>query len=186
MRALDRAKGAGVESFATDYLIAYVKETFKELEALPDEPTPADLERYKANLQGWLEAFKNVSTQNIEMFKSLITAGQNALRTSLLINGGASVAMLTFIGSLATSLATSPGRPPLMDPKLLATPLVIFVIGTLLGAVASGGTYLVQLFYYQRRVRSADCLNLLVILLGFAAYVLFACGVWKAYGVFAT
>ena len=45
LRSLHEAKGVGVESFATDYLIAYVKETVKELETLADEPTPADLER---------------------------------------------------------------------------------------------------------------------------------------------
>jgi hypothetical protein len=119
LRSLHEAKGVGVESFATDYLIAYVKETVKELETLADEPTPADLERYKANLQGWLETFKNVQTQNIEMFRSVITAGQNALRTSFLMKGGASLAILTFIGHLATN---TPDKAPLIRSMAPSVP----------------------------------------------------------------
>ena len=37
---------------------------------------------------------------SLEMFRSVITTGQSALKATMLLNGGAAVAMLAFVGKL--------------------------------------------------------------------------------------
>ena len=101
------------------------------MSAEPAAPDPAfNLEFYKANLQAWLEEIKKINAREIEVFRLVFTAGQNALRTSFFMNGGASVAILTFIGHLATNasckapirlLAPSLGIP-LAPTRMLVRP----------------------------------------------------------------
>jgi hypothetical protein len=81
-------------------------------------------------------------TWNQEMFKSVISAGQVALRSVILINGGAAVALLAFIGSIWDKSTID----NLTIKKLLIS-MAGFVLGVLLGGVAASLTYLVQLLY---------------------------------------
>jgi hypothetical protein len=139
-----------------------------------------------------MEHYKATQAHNLEMFRATNTAGQSALRTSFLMNGGASVAILTFIGHLATNTS---GKVPI---HLLAPSLAIFVFGVLLVAFASGATYLAQLFYEQWSYAqwshagkqwaktTGFVLNTMAIVFGFVSYVFFAWGACKAYSVFAT
>jgi hypothetical protein len=69
----------------------------------PQEVSPDHLERLKAQLQILVEAHKSSHASDLEMFKSVIQSGQNAIKTSFLMNGGASVAILAFIGKLTES-----------------------------------------------------------------------------------
>jgi|SaaInlStandDraft_4_1057021.scaffolds.fasta_scaffold44472_1 hypothetical protein len=52
------------------------------------------LEKYKAELQMW-----------IEQYKSGIESGKNAIRMAFLINSGTSLALLTFIGTIFNHVA---------------------------------------------------------------------------------
>jgi len=73
------------------------------------------------------------------MFRSAITAGQSAIKSSFLLNGGAAVALLAFIGHLAT-----------IDKSYVATfasSLLPFAYGALAISITSGFTYLSQWLY---------------------------------------
>ncbi len=61
-----------------------------------DEPEPSavEIERYRANLQNWVESNKHQHEQRLELFRSVITSVQSAIKSSFLLNGGASVALL--------------------------------------------------------------------------------------------
>src|SRR5438128_5691304 len=72
----------------------------------------------------------------LESVRAGNASGREALRAITLINGGAAVAMLAFIGHLASTSAS-----PTMIINF-AKPLRLFVIGTLLSVIASGVTYL--------------------------------------------
>jgi hypothetical protein len=172
-----RAKG--VESIQSESLIKYLDETLPSLGS-PATAGDAKLELYKAELQKWVEEHKNAHAHSVELFKSVIQAGQSALRTAFLMNGGASVALLAFAGHLAS---IDPKRVPLVAPSL-----TIFVVGVLVAAIASGVTYLGQWFYASERARDRRIgfyLNVAAILLGFGAYVVFAFGMWRGYRLFA-
>jgi len=81
------------------------------------------------------------SQRSLESVRAANISGAEALKAATLINGGAAVAILAFIGHLASINA----KPPVvMD---FAKPLRSFVVGALLGVVASGVTYLAHMFY---------------------------------------
>jgi hypothetical protein len=84
----------------------------------------------------------------LESFKATITAGQNALRTGILINGGAAAGLLTFLGSIVTK----PEGASLKHP--LAIALLFFGLGVLACAVALAFVYLTQ-WVNSRQVEAA-------------------------------
>jgi hypothetical protein len=88
----------GTEAIKCENIIAYLDEVRKSPE---DEPTPVAIEKYKADLQNWIEANKQQHDASLEMFRSVIVSGHNAIKSAFLLNGGAAVALLAFIAHLA-------------------------------------------------------------------------------------
>ena len=178
---VDDLKTKGVESIKSENLIKYLDEAVRDLNTSAARPSEATIERYKAELQKWVEEHKNVHAQGVEMFRSVIQAGQNALRTGFLMNGGASVALLAFVGHLS---GVAPEKVSALAPSL-----AIFVSGVLVAALASGATYLSQWFYAGEaswKRRTGFALNIAAILLGLGAYGVFALGISRAYRVFSS
>lgn len=172
---IEQLSREGVEHISSENLIRYIDTAVHDL----DGRTEFDIELYKANLQKWVEEHRNAHTHSVEMFKSVISAGQSALRTSFLMNGGASIALLTFIGHLAT-------QAPVKVP-LLANGLAIFVFGVLVSGITSGTTYLSQWFYAGGKPwkeTTGFTLNILAIVFGLASYGIFSWGMYEAYSVF--
>jgi hypothetical protein len=142
---------------AVDALMEYLT----QLEATAVRSSPAELEHYKAQLAAWVEKQKEFSNFNLEGFKSVILARQNALRLAILLNGGAAVAMLAYIGKLSVKASASVSQ--------FAFPLFLFVLGALTVAVGAGVTYLSQWFYFSGggnwQWRVGVALNILAILI---------------------
>jgi len=101
-----------------------------------------NLEEYKAKVQSGLEHYRAVQQHRLEVFKIVTNAGQAALKSAILINGGGSVAILAFIGNIFKTV--DPINASLVHS--LGVSLRMFAIGTLCAAMAAGGTYLVQFF----------------------------------------
>lgn len=95
---IEDIKSKGTAAIYCDNLITYLNEVQNSPEP---EPTPLDIERYKADLQNWIEANKYQHEGYLELFRSVIISGQSAIKSSFLLNGGAAVALLAFIGHLA-------------------------------------------------------------------------------------
>lgn len=92
---------------------------------------------------GWKKDFQLAQynwrkDQSLEMFKSVITAGQNSMRAAMLIHGGSSIALLAFMGNLAVNPETLPLVPG------FAGILPWFLGGLLLVVIAYGTAYLTQ------------------------------------------
>ena len=79
----------------------------------------------------------------IETFRSLITIAVAALQMLVLLNGGAIVALLAYLGQLS-SRSDLAGR--------VATPLAWFVAGLILAGLAFIGAYVTQLLLYGESV----------------------------------
>ena len=80
---------------------------------------------------------------SLEMFRSVIIYGQAALKSSILINGGAAVALMAFIGKIwGTELAV-----PAVEA--LTAAVLLFAFGVLASALGTGSTYVTQ-FSYMR------------------------------------
>lgn len=171
-QAIEALKIKGTSSITCDSLISY-------LEGVIDTPSKidgAELEAYKAELQLKIETEKRNHVADIEMFRSVIETGQSAVKSALLLNGGAAVALLAFIGKLTDS---AQDKIP-----AFATPLIIFVAGALSIALASGVTYLSQWLYAESeswKTKTGFALNIVSILLGLSSFSLFAWGMFCAY-----
>lgn len=76
----------------------------------------------------------------VETYKSLMQFSGGALKFVLLANGGAAIALLSFVGNLYSK----GGMPP--DIRLA---MILFVIGIVLGGVATVTAYMTQLILYN-------------------------------------
>ena len=173
---IEDIKAKGTAAIYCDNLIAYLSEVQNSPEI---EPTPIEIERYKADLQNWIELNKHSNEGKLEMFRSVISSGQNAIKSSFLLNGGASVALLAFISHLAQ-----------FQPSKVADfghCLLPFTLGVLAISVTSGFTYLSQWLYDSHNVaarKAGFVFNILCIILGLASYAFFTWGLFIAQGLF--
>ncbi len=175
---IEAIRDQGTAAIYTDNLINYLK----NIEESPEPTTtPEGLEEYKAHLQNWVESNRHQHESNMEMFRSVISSGQNALKSAFLLNGGAAVALLAFVGHLAEF------KPALVSK--FASGLLPFVLGVLVITLTSGLTYLSQWLYSSPKSsveRMGKFCNILAIILGFCSSILFSWGVYEAYLAFSS
>jgi hypothetical protein len=122
------------------------------------------------HIQQMVAEFEAKAESQLEMFRSVIGTGQSTLKSSLLLNGGAAIAVLGFIGQIAAHAENLSliGR--------LAFPLLGFVLGTLLSALAHGAVYFAQKTYFQGSNAAGDQWNSIAITLLCSSFAFFALG----------
>ena len=163
----------GVDAIQCNDLIVYLDQV---LDATNEGEDPVRMEQIRAHLQTSVEDRKAIQASNLEMFRSVITSGQNALRTALLINGGATIALLAFLGKMTTE---NPGKIAIFSGSLM-----IFTVGVFIAGLTSGFTYLSQWFYASGKSWcrwTGWALNIICIILGLLAYGVFIWGAVDAY-----
>lgn len=169
-------QNSGETHIESSKLIKYLKKVTET----PSQDLPPDhIERLKAQLQILVEAHKGNHASDLEMFKSVIQSGQTAVKTAFLMNGGASVAILAFIGKLTES-----NKQNIPD---FAWTLTLFVTGVFLISVTSGLTYLSQWLYADesaRKQKAGFVLNISAIIIGLGSYGMFIWGMKAAYRAF--
>ena len=109
----------------------------------------------------------------LELFRATIDAGREALKAALLINGGAAVALLGFLGA-----AISQHFPTQLGLAVTA-PLGLFGVGVFCAAFGFGARYASQAFYGHERVSSGVAFHVLAILAGLSSYSAFLLGIYK-------
>lgn len=115
--------------------------------------------------------------QYVEGLKGLIESGTLALKSAILVNGGATIALLTFLGSVLrdgtaqTSLITD-----------ISWAMILFVWGTGLAALATGTRYLGNLKLMEQG--KSGWVNWFTISLGVISYTLFFWGGMAAFHAF--
>jgi hypothetical protein len=123
-----------------------------------------------------LTNFKVQSDHSLEMFRAVMDAGKEAINSAIIINGGAVIALLAFLGNAISDKAV---RPQLAG---LAEPLFTFAIGVLCGSVAFGCRYIAQFFYFDERTKTyGHAFNALSWLTTFGAVAAFAFGALETY-----
>ena len=171
-KTIEEAKASGTVAIDCENLIDYLDEVLASAET---PSSPLDIENHKAQqLQS-----KHQHEDRLEMFRSIITFGQGAIKSIFLLNGGASVAFLAFLGHFMSSGKES------VDNFFFC--LFIFASGALVAAMISGFTYLSQWFYDGSkawRKKLGFCLHIACIALGIASYMLFAWGLFATYSAF--
>ena len=121
-----------------------------------------------------VEHKKMEQEREIELFKSVISSGANAIKAALLINGGGAVALLAFAGKIQESIIN-------VDENYLATGLLYFCMGVLFSAISSGTTYLSQLFYSSiSKTKYGYVLHGITILMIVTSYYFFFSAIYNA------
>lgn len=174
-------KAKGIEHVPIENLEAFAKELNDLVEKTPDDVAAgeASLEEYRAHLSAWVSSSQQAHEMRLEMLRAVITVGQSALKSALLINGGASVAMLAFIGRIWGST----GAQPTVDA--LTVSLLSYVFGVLSSAMAAGATYFSQAGYagefggISGKVGRAG--HVAAVIFVFGGYYLFARGSFFAF-----
>ena len=179
----------GNEVVSVDALLKYLDALEKEM-GEADEMSISNEEaierlRFKfANQQleyGWKKDFALAEygwkkDWGLEMFKSVIAAGQNSMRAAMLMHGGASVALLAFIGNLAVNADTL-----LLVPSFGGI-LPWYLGGLLLVVIAYGTTYLTQSYFSEdEKEHVGKRWNITSCFLVIVSYLAFIIGSWVGY-----
>lgn len=180
---LNDAKSRGVEIVSIDDVLIHV-DNLENAIAQDSQNTRNSME--DANKRSWekyLEEYRAYlsarNDANMKMFESVISAGQNATRILLTMNGGAAIAVLAFLGHLA-SINSS------MLPAF-ATPLQLFAIGVALVGALAALTYLTQLAFSSALkwvLWLGIGLQVMTILCGLASIVVFVYGLAEMTALF--
>lgn len=137
------------------------------------------IEFRKIETQHTLANFDSQTKHSIEMFKSVIDAGREALNALILINGGAVIALLGFMGA-----TISKGMPNSLGYEL-TFPLLQFGFGVLVGALGFGSRYIAQFFYAAKYRIAGHTFNAISSLLAASGFILFGFAMYGAYQAFA-
>lgn len=135
-------------------------------------------EQFEHQFEVWKVEAPIQKDHDLEMFKSVLEAGQTALKSATIINGGAAAALLAFLGNLLTKDAPQGTTFPIPE---ISFAMLIFVIGVGSAGLASGLRYLSQWSYGGNRDSYGNIFNYLSILLGLASFAAFFWGGIEAY-----
>jgi len=156
------AKAQGVAAIPTEVLEKYL-ETAQAQGAQPDL---AELGASQTHARDML------------LLETVAGAGEAALKSASLVNGGAAVALLAFLGSLAGKVGFNGAQQPAHG---LAHAMLIFAFGALASALAYFPRFLTYLFGYREASARAGLSALAMYLLLLASYVAFFLGVVDAF-----
>ena len=125
--------------------------------------------------------FEAQNAANLEMFKSVIEAGRTALNALILMNGGAAVALLAFLGN---ALAKEPTGGFKFGVQAINCAMLLFVLGVGCAGVSLALRYLTQLLGHGRSAKMGMRMTYAAIVVGLASLALFFAGGVRAYTAF--
>ena len=179
--AVANTKEAGVKQVSIADLEEFSARLAETVARTPADAAAGDaaMEAYRAELSAWVSSRQQDHEHNLEMLRATITTGQSALKSALLINGGAAAALLAFIGSAWSSNKIAEALPN------ISAALLLYVFGVLAAAVAAGATYLSQAGYGNEFGKASKCVgyigHVLAVVGVLASYILFGRASWLAY-----
>lgn len=170
---LSLLKEQGTSQVNIDGLDAYLKDLGAAIE------NSVSIDQINIDFQKQQNEFNHQSGQ--ELFKSVISSGQAALKTSILVGGGSAAALLAFASSAWRSL-----KPEGLDSLALGVALLSF--GVLCSAIATGLNYIGQFFYHSAfykegnsHQRAGNVANISSNILVLVAYILYGIASWNVY-----
>ena len=161
----------------SNYLDA-LKKDVEGAEEANKQKFEADVAVFRAEHERNLAQYEAQQLHAVEMFRSVIAYGQAALKSAMLINGGAAAALLAFIGNIWAK-----GVAPDAVSSLTSS-IAFFAFGVLVAAVGTAGSYFTQYCYSEGFQRSAIVFHTLTVLVVLAAFALFGFGAWESYQAF--
>lgn len=181
-QAVQDVKNNKQDVVSSDALLKYLDALARDVE-VTNEPTKrhieADLAVFRAEHERNIAQYQAQETRAVELFRSVITYGSAAMKSSLLINGGAAVAILAFIGNIWTK------ETGLEAVKSLTTAILLFSFGVLAAALGTAGSYFSQYCYAEPFPRAGIVFHTLTVMFVLGSFALFGFGSYEAYAAFA-
>lgn len=143
---------------------------FEEVLNHLDQDDPGLAERYAQETMAY--AWNAHSQSLLEMSRGSYQLGLATLRGLFLLNGGAAVAMMAFLGNVWNSEAGTEMAP------VLAKALLAFSLGLVLSLFSSACAWFSQIAFNRRSNRWGIALRACLAAFGFLSASLFLCGVW--------
>ncbi len=166
---------AAVKDGGTSHL--EIENIVQYLDHLESQAT-ASLELRQMQHQSHLAQYNATISMQVESFKAVIGAGKEAINASIIINGGAVISLMAFMGNVA-------GKSEKNFVHLLAFPLLLFGAGVFCGGIAFGTRFISQFFYSamenRKSVIAGHCFNSIAWLSVVASGVCFASGILVCY-----
>ena len=161
-------KSGGLSRSSLAQLNAYISEMEDAFKTDPDGEVKRELLRMVH--ESVLQSEKMEAENNLEQFRTVVANGRNALKFGVLVNGGAAVALLAFLGNLVSKSPVQPFAPE------FAWPLACFTFGVFSGMFDHGLLYLVQYTFHHGNERLGRFLNFLCNCVAVVVYLSFAAG----------
>ncbi len=108
-------------------------------------------------------------------YETVVSSGQAALRALFTLNGGATIAFLTFLGHLWDKSTLPPN-----GGHALVGALQLFIYGSFFAAFAYGTIFLTNCLSSIEWVRSKRWMFAITVVLGFASIACFLAASWQA------
>jgi hypothetical protein len=139
-KEIDSAKESGLSDVSLDSLTKLVDMIEAESRRTPEnvEHAQARIEQFKSSLVDWQNGNQRDHESMLEMLRATIATSHLAIKSALLINGGAAVAFLAFLGTAWSRFSGA------MVKALLASSLEHFVVGVMFTGVGAGVAYICQ------------------------------------------
>jgi hypothetical protein len=179
--SIESAKAQGDTAIPVAGLEAYLAEmeriaSAQEEVAVEEKQRNDAIRKFEHDFEVWKIQTPLQSAANLEMFNSVIEAGQTAIKSAIIINGGAAAAMLAFLGNFLSADVEDANMFPISGIGLA---LLVFLLGVGCAGLASGFRYLVQATYAWGWRKSGHALNWVTIALGLASFASFFLGsIW--------
>ncbi|AAZ28418.1 hypothetical protein [Colwellia psychrerythraea] len=176
-QALKQTKVQGHATVSIDAMENYLMLFDKDVENdtyYKSQNHEAQLAKFKAENDRSIAHANNETAHSLEMFKSVITAGQSALKSSMVVNGGAAAALLAFTGKIWETSTSE------LVANSLTSSIFIFCLGVLCAALATGTTYLSQMSFANGWLKLGHSINTFNIAVVLSSYGLFCFGAFKA------
>lgn len=170
-----------ITAISVDAFIKYLDELERYVATIKDEDEKNHeiaLATFRVEHERNLAYYEAQQQNSMEMLRSVIAYGQAALKSAILINGGAAAGLLAFIGNIWTKDIA----PPAVHSLTIA--VILFSAGVLCAALGTGCTYVTQYFYSEMRQRIAKFFHVVTIVFVIGSYILFGFGSWSAYQAF--
>ncbi len=197
MRAQNAGYKVAFRTMETKDALNHIREALKQLEASGqqlvsvkalgdylnqlEKNATMSIEFQKLQHESNLAHYRATREAALDMFRSVIGFAQYALKTIILVNGGAAVAMLALIGNIWSKESS------VEVAKAIACSEAYFAFGVLIGAIATSTAYFTQYFYERasKYPNVAIGFHIATIVLVVGSYVTFGLGVYAAYSAFA-
>jgi hypothetical protein len=136
------------------------------------------LKKWELNTEIWKSDSARQHETNLEQFKSVIEAGGTALKSATLINGGAVIALLAFLGNI---MSKEPYFGQSLQVAALNRSMAAFVCGVGFAGLASGARYIAQACYFEKSQAIGDRVRYFAVGFALLSFAAFFVGAWSAH-----